>query len=741
MTPNEKYHDLVELPYQVYERLFLTLPFSPLHKHGSLLPLFARYCEEKLDEGVAPLKIVDEWMSRFSGLESTEDHTALLFLFLQQVERQVLLFDAVERAAHDDLYGEASRSLLEQLKEELPPGGRLRLVLTAHPTEFYPPNLFPLITKLSEAIGGRDLARIQELLLQLGHTSFRSQQPPTPLQEAERMLNQFGPGLYDTVAQLLADWPEKSRPQIELGFWPGGDRDGNPNVTMETTQQVLLRLKQFAWKQHQRLFQELKECLTFKKVLPLIEELSREVEEQSFATPELFDEKLAELEHLISEEYLGLYLYEIRRLRAAVQSFGFHFAHLDIRQSSRVIRDTLAGGNDEACEDLRALLDQWEKLGLGRFIVSHTETASDVLNLLELHPKVQPVPLFESMQAINSAPKIIEELFSHPGYLEDLGNRQTVMLGFSDGTKDGGYVACNWAIQRCKEALEELGERYEVQFIFFDGRGGPPARGGGNTGLYYRALAERIPLKEIELTIQGQTVSSLYGHPSAILQNIGQLLSGLIPRPQQREGDSQLDALAAAAHRHYLALREDPCFLKALATQTPLSFFGDLNIGSRPAQRQQQKELSLENLRAIPFVGAWSLVKMNLPAFYGLGSAMEEVGPLPRSHFVEALLGNANQALNKSNPKLTRHLTLSGEPCAELWQKIHQELARTQKLLAPLAGAPVPGILLRETIIQPLLVILQAALQRWQKDPAGQVEQNMIRKAIPAIINASRNSA
>src|SRR5687767_2752189 len=160
------------------------------------------------------------------------------------------------------------------------------------------------------------------------------------------------------------------------------------------------------------------------------------------------------------------------------------------------------------------------------------------------------------------------------------------MLGFSDGTKDGGYLRANWSIFQAKENLTRITREQGLTAVFFDGRGGPPARGGGNTHDFYASLGETIEDKEVQITIQGQTISSNCGKPVSCLFNLEQLLSARIQNDFLRNTKIQvsdtekslLEALAEAGHQAYLQLKLHPKFVPYLEKITPLSFFGDISI-------------------------------------------------------------------------------------------------------------------------------------------------------------------
>ena len=181
-----------------------------------------------------------------------------------------------------------------------------------------------------------------------------------------------------------------------------------------------------------------------------------------------------------------------------------------------IVVDTL--GSIEAMKNIQML--NGEK-GSNRYIISNCSSLEDILILFALiritgwiKPSVDIIPLFETITDLEKSTQVLKNLYEtqlYQNHLKQRNNKQTVMLGFSDGTKDGGYVMANWSIFKAKESLSQLSQEFNFDISFFDGRGGPPARGGGNTHQFYASLGEKIASNKIELTVQGQTISSNFG--------------------------------------------------------------------------------------------------------------------------------------------------------------------------------------------------------------------------------------
>jgi phosphoenolpyruvate carboxylase len=370
----------------------------------------------------------------------------------------------------------------------------------------------------------------------------------------------------------------------------------------------------------------------------------------------------------------------------------------------------------------------------------------------------------------------MQRLYACESYREHLrrrGNQQTVMLGFSDGTKDGGYLMANWSIFRAKEDLTAVSRAAGIEVLFFDGRGGPPARGGGSAYLFYAALGKKIESNQIQMTVQGQTVSSHYGIKPAAQHNLSQLLAAGLENNLYDRRERELDepqraliqALALASYQKYQAFKKHALFLPYLEEMSTLRYYNMANIGSRPARRGNAEELRFEDLRAIPFVGAWAQLKQNVPGYYGLGSALAEQrtrGNLDackslyeQSAFFRALISNSMQNLAKSNFELTRYM--ENDPrFGGFWRLIFDEYELTREMVLDISGQQILlednprarlSIELRERVVLPLLVIQQFALMHSHRlrdtdlDDELELYEKMIVRSLYGNINASRNSA
>lgn len=854
------YRNLVELNYQLYNGLFLTLPLDAVQQTGVLLPLLEEACRDGLAAGADPARIIRDFFASHRPEFDEEEQAAFLFKVVQYVERQIVLVDALEDAAfekiHDTVQGNelhrlAARAGADKLQDELVAlldRFRARVTLTAHPTQFYPGAVLAIITDLTDAIRKQDISRSRNLLQQLGNTPFFNKEKPTPLDEAVNLGWYLGNIFYPAIGriharlgeQLNGDYVPNPR-LLSVGFWPGGDRDGNPLVTAPITAEVAAKLRDLLLSCYHKDIRKLKRRLSFAGVYERLEEievrLHRELVNEldaAYSSPEQLIAELEEIRGTVIEKYQSLYLNQLDSFLLKVRTFGFHFASLDIRQDSRMLAASLAQavkhnpdlfpadfdtldynekvdfllsferdthwpeasferdthrleGSDETFADtmdslalMREIQRNNGELACHRYIISNCRGPLDVATLLALlrgtgwaEPSVDIVPLFETIADLNQAGEIMRGLYGDPRYREHVRRRdckQTVMLGFSDGTKDGGYVTANWSIFKSKEDITRVSRAAGVEVNFFDGRGGPPARGGGSTYQFYAALGRTIESNQIQLTVQGQTISSHYGTKDAAEHNLRQLLAAGLENnlydQAEREIDLQqralIEQLSKISFECYQQFKSHPQFLPYLQQMSTMSYYGQSNIASRPPRRGGGEE-DFENLRAIPFVGAWGQLGQNVPGFYGLGTALKqlkETGRLKdlknlyrRNRFFRTLVGNSMQSMSKANFELTAYMAEHPQ-FGDFWRLIHDEFRLSREMVLEISDqrkllednpASRLSIELRQRIVLPLLVIQQFAFMRINRDGLSRPDRSRYEKLIVRCmfgnINASRNSA
>ena len=850
----QQFRNEIGIKFQLYNSLFTSLPFHRIEKTGILLSLLSNNCEEGYKKRSSPSDIIEDFFNKHTTYVKEDERTDLLFRFVQYIERQVVLFDALEDAAFKSVNDLNGVGTLKHLESEVLQGNKqdelavklkdfaIRLVLTAHPTQFYPGPVLGIINDLAKALAENNTNLVNTYLQQLGKTPFFKKKKPTPYDEAVSLIwyleNVFYPAAGRIISSLKNQFPDavsKNNPVIRMGFWPGGDRDGNPFVTSDITLQVSNALRSSIVKCYYMDVRRLRRRLTFAGVEVFLQELENKLYNNlfipGFKTNLKKDEVLItlnQIKEVIIHQHNGLFLHMVNNLINKIEVFGLHFASLDIRQDSsvhgKVLQDIAADQQllpagyaglteQEKIEILSSLtgiadadslsdplsqdtlktirvvkeIQQFNGTeGCSRYIISQCNSALNAMEVYGLfllagwkkeEMAIDIVPLFETIDDLQEAATVMRTLYTHPVYKEHLkrrGNQQTIMLGFSDGTKDGGYLMANWSIYKAKEELTRISRENEVDVIFFDGRGGPPSRGGGKTHKFYASMGHNISNKEIQLTIQGQTVSSNFGTIDAAQFNIEQLLNAGISNDLFSNRDitlneneeSLLQELAEAGFTAYKSLKDHPYLADYLLQVSPLRFYSETNIGSRPAKRGASSGLSLKDLRAIPFAGSWSQLKQNVTGYYGVGSAlqqMEKQGKLlqlqklyHQSLFFRTLLDNCEMAMMKSFFPLTAFLS-NHKQFGELWHMIYDEYELTRQYLFKITGhnelmADYPveqlSIQMRERIVLPLVTIQQYALTKIreldeQLAPAHTKEtfEKLAMRCSFGIINAGRNSA
>jgi phosphoenolpyruvate carboxylase len=499
----------------------------------------------------------------------------------------------------------------------------------------------------------------------------------------------------------------------------------------------------------------------------------------------------------------------VRDFRRRVEVFGFHLAELEIRQHAdrhtaavaellglsgapgyaglddaarqALLEDRLAGPppalppealsreTREVLDTFRAMHDL-QQLGGPRAgqtcIISMSRAPSDVLAVLFLareaglfawpggdtpaECRLDVVPLFETIAELGACGDILARLCAIPVYRRALaarGQRQQVMVGYSDSNKDGGYLSATWQIYQAQQALAVAAAQAGVELVIFHGRGGAVGRGGGPMG---RAILARPPgarLPMLKVTEQGEVVSARYGHPAIAARHFEQaihalLLSALKPAEEAPPDEwvATMERLAGASRAHYRALVKDsPGFLAFFRQVTPFPELGTLNLGSRPVSRAGagHEDLTLDDLRAIPWVFSWTQVRANLPGWFGLGHALEQeiaAGGLARLQamyqgwrFFAMALDNAQLSLGTADlPTARRYATLAGDNAAP-FAAIAEEYARSVRSVLQVTGqrellerSPVlaRAIKLRNPYVDAIHVAQIALLRRYRALPA-----------------------
>lgn len=841
----EEFKKSVTNKFNIYNSLFLSLPYKNVENVGMLIPLLLDQCEKGLKDGKDPQEILEVFFSNFVDIQDERERLDFMFRIIQYVERQVVLYDSVEDSAFPKLQ-EYSNSLTikdyfglvnrtknwDKVSKKLSTFSA-RIVLTAHPTQFYTPAVLDIIAELRSLIDEDRIHDIDVTLQQLGLTSLINAKKPTPLDEAKNIIYILRNTYYDAVGELYQYVKSNIRDDkfgnynlMKLGFWPGGDRDGNPFVTSEITKQVADELRLTLMKCYYNELKDLRKKLTFKGMQEDLNELSGKLYKAMFdpnapISYEGIIEHLGIVREKLIANYHGLYLDNLDQFIDKVHIFKTHFATLDIRQDHSkhllvvetilkqkgAIKESISelkekelikwllkenmtlnpkDFDEDIVKDTIANIQQLAEIqatngeeGCNRYIISNSEDIFAVLFVFGLFRwcgwdekdiTFDIIPLFETMKGMEAAEEVMQTLFDIPSYRKHLERRNeihTIMLGFSDGTKDGGYLKANWSILKTKETLSKVCKKNGIKAIFFDGRGGPPARGGGKTHRFYAAQTKDVANHEIQLTIQGQTITSTYGTKEQFIHNSEQLLTAglsnnlfgkeLVISAAQRK---LIEELSDLSFEKYDALKQHDKFIPYLENRSTLKYYTKANIGSRPGKRGNKEKLTLSDLRAISFVGSWSQLKQNVPGYFGLGTAiakLKEEGRLNEVKklykevpFFRALMHNSMMSLAKTNFNLTSYMKEDPE-FGEFWNILHDEFELSQKMLLQISGLKIlmedeevsrESVKIREKIVLPLLVIQQNALYHvTQNSEYKELYEKIVTRSLYGNINASRNSA
>ena len=769
-------------------------------------------------------------------------------------------------------------------------------VFTAHPTESRRRTTRQILKYLSEELfrlrssetldfqRGPLLESLEQAITLLWQSDDGRKRKPTVMDEVrntglyffENTLFDVVPTIYQQVERALkATYPDHDWQVGEIlrfGSWIGGDRDGNPFVTNETTlgalqaQQQLI-LERYAADVHQLYellspslgradfapeflaslnaerdsvaeseanvldrFQEepyrQKLILIYRRILATQERCQELWSEGSdsdraYATPEELSNELEALRNsLRSNRGECLAKGRLSELIRRVRVFGFHLATLDIRQHSGKHDDALKEifkSDDPECD--YAVLSEAERVekltreigsargltsglnfseetnqtvslfrvihtaqrevgppSIQNYVVSMTESESDILEVLllacdaNLLGCVDLVPLFETVADLKAAPQIMSRLFTNEVYrkhLEMRGSGQQIMIGYSDSNKDGGFLQANWMLYKAQQDLANVCEKHGIQLTLFHGRGGSIGRGGGPANRSILAQPPDSIRGRIRITEQGEVVSSRYTHGEIAERHLQQLLNAVIcsfgRRPsydRYAEWSAIMESMSEIAHEKYRTLVGRGDFLDYFHQATPIDQIGELNLGSRPARRKTTSEIA--DLRAIPWVFAWTQSRTNIPSWYGVGTAIQDWllgnnGKVDESKlqslqkmyaswpFFKTVLANVHLGLSRADMGIARLYSelCPGDAGESVFSDIDAEYQRTRDWVLKITGHEQlletepwlqHSIRMRNPYVDPMNYLQVALLERL-RNTEGEAESARIRQAILQSLN------
>ncbi len=507
-------------------------------------------------------------------------------------------------------------------------------------------------------------------------------------------------------------------------------------------------------------------------------------------------------------EHAGLFA--VRRLLRRVRTFGFHLARLDVRQDARVHDDALAallgdadwaerdkdvraerlrplaageetfgGTDDDTVERLRAvfatLADARQRYGVhatGPYIISMAESAADVLAVLALARlgglvdddggvPLDVAPLFETVDDLTHGPDTLRALLADPVYRAHLaarGDRQLIMLGYSDSGKDGGILAARWGLQRAQVELLEVARVEGIELTFFHGRGGSASRGGSRISPALMASPRGSVGGRLRMTEQGEVIHRKYGIRALALRNLEQTVGAALgaslrprdPEPREEAWRERMAVLAKRSREAYRELVGDEDFVAYFRTATPIDVIERMTLGSRPSRRRSMR--GVEDLRAIPWVFSWTQCRAIMPGWYGLGSAIEHgietfgfeaMAEMARDWpFLSTLIDDVEMVLAKADLGIAEAFSeLSGELHGKFFPRIRAEFERTRKAIGRLKGADSLladdprlslSIRLRNPYVDPMSLLQVDLLKRWRADGG---EEDALLRALVACVN------
>lgn len=535
-----------------------------------------------------------------------------------------------------------------------------------------------------------------------------------------------------------------------------------------------------------------------------------------YESPEAF---AADVELILSSlgTHRGMHAgwFPVRRLLWRLRSFGFHMARLDVRQESSVHSRAVAAAlgdsgweNRDVVERARrlapyaaggkllpvsaeegnvrldavfaALADARRRHGagaLGAYIISMAHDRADVLTVLALARRgglvdgeggvpLDIAPLFETVDDLRHGPDTLRELLADPVYRAHLaarGNVQMVMLGYSDSGKDGGIAASRWGLQRGQVELLQAAEELGIRLTFFHGRGGSISRGGGKTTRALQASPRGSVDGRLRMTEQGEVIHRKYGIRALALRHLEQttgavLQASLRPRPLEpreaawRSWMGRLSDASAQAYRDFVGA---PRFMDYFRSATPIDVIERMTLGSRPSRRLGQ-DAALDNLRAIPWVFAWSQARAVIPGWYGVGSGLQAVAEAggeaalrDMAHdwaFFRTFLDDIAMVLSKGDLTIAAMFSsLAGPLHDEFFPRIQREQALTERWLKSLNGHDSLlhhdprlelSIRLRNPYIDPISVLQVDLLKRWRD--SGREDEALLRALVASVNGVSQ---
>ena len=767
----------------------------------------------------------------------------------------------------------------------------IELVFTAHPTESKRRTVLSKLRRLAALLRSDETsitgetasssavrhslldADMRREIASLWLTDRSRSMQPAVTDEVRTGLWYFDTTVWDAMPRLQADmeqaiathYPGAQPPRrwLTFGSWIGGDRDGNPNVTVAVTAETLQLHRRGALEKLREATHEMSRRLSISRhrdrIAPEIDGLINAYQQGSSHVRALVNRYPNEPYRAVmaglsgqladaSQETLSRPLYpfyvtpslalsptmslplpvapvpnasniattlniiidslkqgrsavlidgELSNLHRQLDVFGLHIARLDLRQHSawheRAITEVLAklklADNYEKLDESakvavltqvlaqpgRSVLDRVGPLSdetrnileplmlareatrrygndiMGVYIISMTDDLSDVREVEAMmhwcRVSLDIVPLFETLEDLDNAPRILKAMCEHPSYSEHLKahhNHQMIMLGYSDSNKDCGYITANWALFKAQESIVTVCSECQVDYTLFHGRGGSIARGGGPAAKAILAQPRGVQSGHIRITEQGEVLSTRYHDIDIAHRTLEQVAYGVLLAAHTAQHETpipdvwraSMERMARDGYEAYKALvHDDPDFITFWQAVTPIAEIGGLKFGSRPAYRKQTRTVA--DLRAIPWVFSWMQSRFVLPGWYGLGSALDSMINDPDSGgcpllgemyrgwpFFQTMIDNAQQSLTKADMGIAEiYASLVPDTAirARIFDEIKAEFERTCNAIFCITGQST--LLENEPVLQRSI-----QLRNPYVDPLNYIQVEMIRR-------------
>ena len=700
-------------------------------------------------------------------------------------------------SAYSQLLQEMGPAKASELLEKL----EFHPVFTAHPTEARRKAVEGKIRRIANllavrrGLGGSELEENERLLHNeidaLFRTSPIAAKKPTPVEEANTILDIFDATLFETIPKVYRrfdDWMLGKKAGMvkpvcpaffHPGSWIGSDRDGNPNVTAKVSRKVARKFSDHMlealvkatttvgrnmtmevtttppspelrslWSHQKEMSERLTDRATTIShnelhravVLVIADRLQATIQRDAdlmYADCDDFIADLRVVQDSLAKAGAARQAYgPLQDLIWQAQTFGFHMVEMEFRQHSlvhaRALEDIrehgLHGERGELQPMTHEVLDTFRALGAiqkrngqkaaRRYIISFTKSAQNVKDVYELNrlafehaedvPVIDVIPLFEQLEDLQNSVDVLEEIIKIPevqARLKETGNKMEVMLGYSDSSKDAGPVSATLALHSAQERIAKWAESHDIDLTLFHGRGGAVGRGGGPANRAVLAQPVGSVNCRFKLTEQGEVIFARYGNPVLAIRHIESVAAATLLQsaPSVEERNTTMtekyadmaDKLDQAAHERFLDLLHTPDFAPWFSIVTPLNEIGLLPIGSRPAKRGLGAK-SLDDLRTIPWVFSWAQARINLAAWYGLGTACEKFGDLQtlRQAYEEwplfsTFIDNIEMSLAKTDERIAKmYLSLGDRD--DLSQKVLSEMELTRKWVLQIVGDEWP---------------------------------------------------